>query len=260
MSIAERTAETTVERIAAKDLKVDSRVQRAIVPSRVRKIVSALDLDAIGILTVSRRNTGEDFVIDGQHRLAALAKEGLIEWECECHVYHGLTLAREAALFRTLNNSSKPTPFDDFTKGVIAGDVECIVINAEVEAAGLAVSDQPGPGNIRAVGSLRSIYRVGGGKVLADTLATVVAAWGKRPEVFDGHVLLGVGTVINRYADEADLAVLARKLAKRPGGAPALIGDARGMRRFKQSSVARCIAELVVDTYNNRRQQQLPPL
>lgn len=263
MSIADQpVASSVIETIVAKNLKVDSRVQRALVPSRVRKLAAVLDLDAIGVLTVSRRGTGENFVIDGQHRLAALAEHGLIDWECNCHVYSGLTLAREAALFRTLNNASRPGPFDDFTKGVVAGDEECVAINDIVTKAGLEVSDQASEGTVRAVVSLRSIYRAAGPTGLADTLKVVTQAWGRRIDAFDGAVLLGVGTVVGRYAGDIDLAVLARKLAKRSGGALALLGDARGMRRFQQSSVARCVAELIVLTYNKGRREdgQLPPL
>lgn len=261
MSIADITASTTVECIAAKDIKVDPRVQRALVLSRVRKIAADLDLDGIGVLTVSLRDTGEYYVIDGQHRLAALAVCGVDDYECYCHVYTGLTLAREAALFRTLNAASKPTPFDQFTKGVVAGDEECCAINNTVTALNLLVTDQNADGCIRAVVALQGIYRGGGSQGLHDTLSTLITAWGTSHDAFEGGVLAGVGVVVNRYAGDVDLAILGRKLAKYPGGALGLLGDARGLRKFRKASIANCVAENVVGHYNKgRREGQLGPL
>lgn len=252
---------SAVEEIPARDLKTDHRVQRELNPGHVRKLAHGLDLDAIGVVTVSRRKNGKLVILDGQHRIAALIHEDLGDWPVMCNVYERLTLAQEAALFRRLNNSKRPSAYDDFTKGVVAGDPDCRAIAAAVADAGLHVSRHDEDAGIRAVAALRAIYRAGDRESVLSTLKVMSGAWGIGADSFQGHVLGGVGIVVNRYNGELDLAALRRKLAKYPGGPLGLLGDARGMQRFQGGSVASAAAGVIVATYNRGRSSgQLPPL
>jgi len=241
----------------------DERVQRSIIPARVRKLQQSMNLDGIGVITVSKRSDGTLVILDGQHRVQALIDNGMGEWRVECHVHHGLSLPQEAALFRTLNDTRRALPYDDFVKGVLAGDEECVAINDIVEGAGLKVADQVGDGRVRAVTALRRIYGSGESvapETLRDTLDVAIAAWGRTADALDGQILTGIGLVLGRYTEEVDLPVLIRKLAKRPGGPPALLGDARGLKKLEGGSIARSIARLIVITYNRGKRVQLPPL
>lgn len=159
-----------------------------------------------------------------------------------------------------LNNTRRALPYDDFTKGVLAGDEDCVAINQIVEAAGLSVADQARDGTVRAITALRRIYEQHGPEVLATTLSVCTTAWGRTADACDGQVISGVGLVLGRYTEAIDVSVLIHKLAKRPGGPPALIGDARGLKKIEGGAVARCIARLIVTTYNRGRRTQLPPL
>ena len=47
--------------------------------------------------------------------------------------------------------------------------------------------------------------------------------------------------------------MMIKKLAKYPGGASALLGDAKGIHERRHISVARCVAEQVIETYNSGR-------
>ena len=52
---------------------------------------------------------------------------------------------------------------------------------------------------------------------------------------------------------------LANKLAKDPGGAAGLLGRARTLREAYRSSLSNCVAEIVVNIYNQRRRSQALP-
>lgn len=240
----------------------DDRVQRSLIPARVRRLRDNLDLDGIGVITICQRADGTRVILDGQHRVQAMIDSGHGDRLIECHVHHHLGLEDEAALFRMLNDTRRTTAFDDFTKGVTARDAECVAINDIVEGLSLYVTDQTRPGGVRAVATLRSLYRgKEGASALEDTLRVVTGAWGRNPDALDGHIIGGVGQVVGRYGDQLDLAALTRKLSKREAGPLALLGDAKGLRRLRGGTLDRSIAAIVVDTYNRgRRSGQLAPL
>lgn len=216
--------------------------------------MSKYDLDAIGILTVSLKPDGTLLVLDGQHRLKALLELGLPEWPVKCHVYKGLTDAQDSALFRRLNDTRRPTAYDDFRHGVREGDPECVGITEIVESVGLHIEDQHRDGAIACVTALRNVYRSSNGRpndsALRDALETAIAAWGRRADAVEGHIIHGLGLVFREHGDEIDRAVLIKKLAKFPGGPAGLLGRARSLREIRTGTIARLVAAIAVESYN----------
>jgi len=256
-----RKAKTTT--IAACDIRVDPEVQRGIIPARVKALAEKLDLDALGVFTISDRG-GRDYVaIDGQHRLAALERVGMGEWEVTCHVYSGLDMSQEAALFRRLNDTRKITPFDDFDKGLKEGDETCVAINEIVEGYGLTVKAGGGSdGSISCVNKMRQIYSINGvapvGEVLSRTIEDALGAWGVTYAAVDKSVLGGLALVHKTYLDEIDRPALVKKLAKYKGGASGLLGTARLLKDLRSAPLERIVAQVIVETYNRgRRSGQL---
>lgn len=245
---------TVIEAHRADALTIDPRTQRVLRPHIVKKIRASLDLDAIGVITANRRKGGALAVLDGQHRVVALREEGLGEWEITCRIFEGLSIQEEAALFRKLNTYTRPSAVDDFLKGVVAKDGECVAINRIVEFCGFEIHPQATHhGGISAVAALRKVYRDGGGDALSKTLALAREAWGVTPEATAGQIIDGLGRVVTTFNGEVDYGVLANKLAKYPGGASGLIGKARMLNDIRRKPVAGCVAEIVVNTYNTGR-------
>lgn len=253
--------DVTVEQHRADTLAFDERVQRAVNQARVRKIAKSLNVAAIGVITVSRRDDGSLTVLDGQHRLLALLENGLGATVVTCHVHHGLGVAGEAELFLLLNNTQGVNPVDSYRIGLTAGDEECVAINKIVEAVDLRVAMQVGPGVISCVATMRTVYRKGGPNALAPALCVPLAAWGNEPTSVEGPIVAGLGEVFHRYGEEIDRAALVRKLSKFPGGAPALLGKAKGLHEYRKSVTrGRCVASLILDLYNRGRRTALAPL
>lgn len=254
-----------VKQIPANQIHVDPEVQRDIIPARVKALADKMDLDGLGVLTVSDRGSNGIIALDGQHRLAALEQLGMAEWEVTCLVYTGLSVAQEAALFRRLNDTRKITPFDDFSKGLVEGDETCLAINEIVEAHGLRVKGYGGDGNVTCVSKLRQVYGINGvapvGEILDRTLEDSTEAWGVRYSAVEKNIIGGLAIVHTTYAEEIDRPTLVKKLAKYKGGASGLIGTARQLKELRSASVERVVAAVIVEVYNRgRRSGQLDAL
>lgn len=240
----------TIKDVRTDLIKVDARVQRALIPARVKKLADNLDLDAIGIITVSERERDDYYVLDGQHRLEALKRVELGEWEVTCHVYRGLSLAQEAAFFRRHNDTRAITPYDDYSKGLVEGDPECLAIEEILSKNGFKMHGSARDGVISAVVKVREIFRVDAGDLLDDTLRVLVAAWGARAASVEKPILGGMAKVLHTFEGEVETAKLIQKLQKSQGGASSVLGKARSMKDLYAASVETLVAKVIVATYN----------
>jgi hypothetical protein len=253
----------SIERHPAALLHIDRRVQRELNPRRVDEMANNLKFDALGVSTVSRRPDGTLVQLDGQHRRAAVIQAGHGGYEMTCNVYTGLSFAEEAALFRDLNNTRKPSIFDDYDKAVKGEDPEALAIDAIVRGHELHVAEKTmAHGSVRAVGALRKAYRASepAGHSLDLALGSIVEAWGREAGSFDGNVIVGL-SMIFAANPETDQHHLIRALAKYPGGSDRLIGDARQMRDLQGGHLPKNVARRVIVIYNGRRRTgQIPPI
>lgn len=249
-----------VSALAVSTLIVDPRIQRPLDKRRVTKIAEALNFDALGVITVSRRGNGDNVVIDGQHRVEALREAGHGSDGVTCRVFKGLDLPEEAAMFRLLNNTAKPQYIDQFRVRVIEGDANAVDIARIVErhgwkfGPGFAVSN-----GFHAVAALERIYNLD--DIAAEkAIVTITRAWGHEPNAGDGRIVEGIGLVHVRYGDAVEADDLIDRLSKFPGGPGALLGRARGLKDLIGSTVPRAVAEITVELYNARRRTKaLPP-
>lgn len=242
--------------IQAADLWVDEEIQRKLVKARVTRLAEEMDLDSLGVVTVNRRKSGRMSLVDGQHRHATLRRLGMLDWSLRCQVYDGLTRSEEAALFRRLNDTRKPSAYDDFRAGLVAGDTECVEIRAAAHSVGLEIASYCGDGKITCVSSLQRLYRKAKGNsegVLRDTLGTAVASWGLTAGAVEGKIFEGLGLVLLAHNGEIDKRSLVKKLNKYEGGPGGLLGHAKALRELKTGALFRHVADVVVDLYNSGR-------
>lgn len=243
----------SIQQIPVRNLIIDPLVQRQPpTEARVRQLVANFDLDRMGIITVSKRKGGTLAVLDGQTRLAALADLDLEDWEATCNVYTGLTEAEEAHLFRILNNTRKPTPYDDFKVGITEGDPECLSIMVIVTRHGLKLCSNSQDGGIACISTLRQSFRAGADS-LDRALETAKAAWGLRADAMLGSIVRGLAIVHETYGDEVDRPSLIKKLAKCQGGPAGLVGNARAARYLRSAPITRLCAAAIVSVYNKGR-------
>jgi len=255
-------AKTKIVTLQASALKIHRVAQREIVPSKLKQLMAELDLDAIGVLhAVDYPIDGQPgpWIIDGQHRWQALMDHGFGEWEVRVLVHLDVDDHRRASeLFLRLNNRVPVGPFDRFRNEVLAGNSAAIVAQQTARDHGLEIASVSGDGKVCCVNTLK---KLAGMNVLPAVLGTAVAAWGRTASAVEGKLLEGIGLVFSQYGSALDRPALLKKLGKYPGGASALIGNAKGMRVHRKTSLPRCVAATIIEAYNaGRRAGQLEPL
>lgn len=260
-----KNPKSKIVRVEAQSLRVHPEAQRLLVPSKLKKLTADLDLDAIGVLhAVEYAIDGVHaiWIIDGQHRWRALMENGLGEWQVEVRIHlEANDNARASALFLKLNDRSPVSPYDKFDNEVKAGMPAAVGTIAILRQRGLKFARYSDDGCICCPTSLRSIYAVDNGKTLSLAIDTVISAWGRTASAMEGKILESVGIVYSTYNGSVDQPALAKKLAKYSGGAPGLLGDAKGLKQYRKASLTRCAAELIVESYNaGRRAGKLDPL
>lgn len=237
------------------------RVQRSrFSQARADRIARDLDPEKFGILTVWRDGTNH-WVIDGQHRLAALLTLGWEDQKVECLVYESLTEAEAAKLFRSQSKRTAVTALDDFLVALIEGEPEAVAINRIIESLGMKVGQGFKTGGVAAVQALQRTYRPNGNvepqpEVLRTTLSIIIEAWGATGEAMQGAIIDGIGRVVATYNGNLSLGDLRRKLARRSGGASGIIGDARLLREMFPGTLPDAIATIVVNEYNKGRRSR----
>jgi len=227
--------------------------QREFKPHKSASILAEFDLDFFGLPVVSERR-GTYYLVDGQHRIAAIKEWIGAGWEdqrIECRVYTGLTEAEEADLFDRLNDQMAVTAFDRFRVRVNAKRPEECDIKRIVERERLCISRDKIPGAIGAVTTLIRIYRRANEKVLAKTLRLIRDAYGDPG--FEAVVLDGIAHLVQRYDGLLEDIAAAKTLANVHGGVKGLINRAEVLHKQTGSGKAHCVAAAAVDVLNAKR-------
>ncbi len=248
------------------ELMVDPNVQRTCDYGRAQKIADELDMDALGIITVSRRPNGFNHIVDGQHRVEGVRLARGDEQRVPCRIHFGLTREEEARLFRLLNNTARPTAIDKFRIRVVEGEPVAVAISEVLGVHGWKVEGSPVEGSFASVVAIERVWRREPDAV-ERTIATITNAWGRTTKGSNGGIVEGIGLVYARFGDAVDDFALADKLSRFGGKSardiadrPArLIGAARGIAETYGWPVSKGVADLVVETYNKGRTTRALP-
>jgi len=184
--------------IAVGDLKVDHSYQRTLSNSLINSISNNFDSGLVGSLIVSKRDDGF-YVIDGQHRLYALRKNGVKS--VLCTVYFGLTLMQEARLFVMFNgNRKKPTALELFNARIASGDPSAVEINLIVRSCGFTLGKNGGQAinTIIAVKAIEKTYKQLGAIGLNRILNLLKETWNGTVESLDNHMLNGMRVFVSK--------------------------------------------------------------
>ncbi|PKB19639.1 ParB-like nuclease family protein [Novosphingobium kunmingense] len=185
-------------------LQIDAEYQRSLDTSSsqalVRKIAQHWNWDLCQPLVVARREAGDLFVIDGQHRLAAARLRGDIS-QLPAVVVQYASAADEAASFVHLNQQRRPLgKLDIFKAAVASGDREAIQISEALVEAGLSIAKTTNPDSwsarqITNIGGIEASWRRHGRKATTVALHTLAQAFGSQILRYAGTIFGGIAAV-----------------------------------------------------------------
>ena len=253
--------------LPVKELKVaeigSGGYQRPIDPNWAIQLAIPFSWDDFGRVEVSFRD-GIYWVVDGQHRLAALDLTDRVpadrKLEVPALIYEGMTLEDEADRYLQMNTRRKNTFSLHAWAARLVSDPKAREINEIVEAAGYRISQgmAPGKGFVSAVGRTELIYDDFGPEGLKRTLAVLSKTYGSETPV-SAALLGGVALVLNIY-DGVDEERLVEVLGRVPAAGwiarvkfftsnPGVTDAASG---FRPSTQPVALAQMLVHAYNVR--------
>jgi hypothetical protein len=208
-------------------LDVDPDVQRVLNENRVRKLADSFDESALGIFTVSARDSldpetrtsGYHYVVlDGQTRLAALRRfTGTDDTTLPviCQVYYGLTRQQEAETFLSHNDRAAVRTIDKFRLAIVAKEPWALDLDRMVREHGFEIGRGARPTHrFTAVASARRIMNLSEGPdALNRAFDLMVRAWGHRRNTASAEAVDGLGLLYQRHGAAVDTVNFAPKLA-----------------------------------------------
>lgn len=156
------------------DLFVDEAYQRPLT-SFVEKVTRDYNPALVGTLIVSEREGGRMAVIDGQTRMEGMRRND--EVVAPCLVYHDLSQADEAALFRDMQTQRRGmATYLRFRAALVARDPEAIAIQQIVTEAGFDLGVALTATTIQAIAALETVFR-SSPDLLRRVMTIIAAAW-----------------------------------------------------------------------------------
>jgi hypothetical protein len=183
--------------------------QRPTDSKQIAKITARWNEAKMGMPVVSERD-GKFWIVDGNHRLAALRR--LNYDEAEFIVLEGLNYEQEADYFRRQNeNTRRLTLYTRFKAGLESGDESCMKIDATVRKNGFVIGTTANRFNtLTAIFALTEIFDNFGEEILDRTLALIRETWDGHINAKNREFLMGVAEFISRFGT----ANFAQRLAK----------------------------------------------
>jgi hypothetical protein len=234
------------------DLHVSPRAQRAFRKLHAEGLAANFDLEALGFPVVSHR-AGQYWIVDGQHRVAALKYVGfsdddLIQVEC----YEGLTEAEEAQLFLRRDERRRISTFDRFRIASVAERDEELDIERIVRAQGYRIEQGRSDGAIGAVEALRFAYKLGPA-TLRRALRILGESFDGDPSAFTAELIKGMALVCQRYNGALNDERAVQRLSGLTGGPITLKRKTEALKLRTGHNKQQCAAGAIVETLNAGR-------
>lgn len=165
-----------LEVVPLDDLNIDHSYQRDLDANLVQSIARNWDIVGAGPITVSRREDGSLWIINGQHRAAAARVAG--ETEILAQVVEGYDRESEAGLRLKMNHRRSDRSQERFKAQVAAGDRESLAIVEILSGFNTRINPHPEANRgINSVTAVEKLYRKDNGVQLVRVLEVVRDAW-----------------------------------------------------------------------------------
>ncbi len=228
--------------------------QRPVEEKDVDELIRKWNLCALEPIVVSFRD-GCFYVVDGQHRIAAMKKmNGGNDVMVNCLVHTGMTYEVEAALCHDLDQAKKRMSLGQSTHVDMESGkgAEALEIRRLVEEAGFDWALEKRSGKEFAISATRAVinaYRLLGGPAFSHMLVLTGHAWHGNPASLSAAMLSGMALFVKTYETQMNDDTFIKRLSAVD---PEEI-IRRGRVDFSTSSVALRHARVILEKYNGGR-------
>lgn len=229
-------------------------VQRRYSKAQSEAYAADFDFNKLGLPILNHRD-GHFWIVDGQHRIAALLLLGFGECTWECEVYENLTDAEMAEIFLGRDDRRRIDNFTKFMVSCTANRNRETEVRRVVESNQLKISRQKGEGCVGAVTSLLKIFDAYGSVVLGQVLRTIRDSFAADASAFDGLLIEGLGHYYNRFNGKPNERSLIERLSQFQHGVRGILMRAEAMKEKNGNQKTQCVAAVCVDIFNKGRTQ-----
>ncbi len=206
-------------------LKVDPTYQRELDEGSralIGRIARGWDWNLFQPLVVARRDDGQMFVVDGQHRLEAARMRGDIQ-NLPAVIFHPTDQADEASVFVELNAQRRPlTAYAMYNAAIAAGNEQAVALDAIMKGAGLGFTGSADlrtakPGKLNNVHTVRKWHARHGDVATRYVLGAIGRVYGRQTITIASLLFAGVGAVVLEQGDAVSSHLLADVLDRTQG-------------------------------------------
>lgn len=249
-------------KINTRDLQIPKHAQRGFNQRHADELARKWSMEKYKPIDVSFRN-GKYWIIDGQHRVAALKQIHGGDCTILCYVHYGMTELDESMFFLGQLDDTKPILTTDKMRiRYITGDDVVVGMVRGAEKAGFSVDFATNKANNRivALAALEQVYKALGYNDYVDMLVTLKKAYHGRSDSLCREILLGMAFFFKTYKGEFKPGVLADCLMKNTTPMDIVIeGRSYGKSKNGKGGLynARPFALAILNVYNKRRSNRL---
>lgn len=244
----------------------------------------------LGVFTVSRRENGDQVILDGANRQKLMVMAADEQHPVQCNVFTGLTLELEAQIAAELNDRRQWTGIRLFQAQCTMGDKTALQILSILNNEGWTIGTDTGNGTIRGVKPFERLILTAGHMAAAElgarkgtetwnaamesgrkdafrVLETAVqvynAAWHDKPSGYAADIMYAIALVLLKYQGSVDVGRLTKYLQSESMGQRSFRNDANAIKGAMRLGPVDAYAFQAVTYYNTQLRSDskaaLPP-
>lgn len=271
--------EYKTEYIPVRDLILDYRVnprEPSIAWAR-RQLSKGYSRALLGVFTVSRRENGDQALLDGANRQGLMIMAADDQHPVQCNVFTDLTLELEAQIAAELNDRRQWTGIRLFQAQCTMGNKTALQILGILTGEGWAVGTDSGPGVIRGVKPFERLIVTAGQmaaselgarrgteawnaamesgradafRVMETAVQVYNAAWHDKPSGYAADIMYAIALVILKYQGSVDVGRLTKYLQSESMGQRSFRNDANAIKGAMRLGPVDAYAFQAVTYYN----------
>ncbi len=237
-----------IQVVTLASLKVDPVYQRELTADFVERLANAWDMVTAGTIVVSKRPSGDLYIVDGQHRAAAALRAG------ETHILAQVVnepSAEEEARLRLRGNFKRNDRITEvFRARLAANDDVATAMQRICKEFDTQINMVPTTNTgINAVSAIEKLYKLDKGVTLITVLSLLKKVFGEiHPDVASSNILKGLTWFLMKHQGDCDMERFERCF--KTMGTPALVRSTRAHQASLGSTLWVNTYRALVTMYN----------